>query len=51
MLQVSESAGLAVQTCLVGVRADAAVENTLWFLGEFVDGPKKKVEIPEEGSE
>ena len=33
--------------CLVGLWADAAVENALRFLGQIVDGLKKKVEISE----
>ncbi len=35
-------------SCLDGIRTDAAVENALRFLGQFVDGPKEKVEISEE---
>ncbi len=41
--------GLAVQTCLIGVRADAAVENGLGLLGQIVDGLEEEVEIPEQG--
>ena len=38
-----------MESCLVGVRADAAVENALRFLGQIMDGLKEEVEIPEEG--
>jgi hypothetical protein len=37
-----------VESCLVGVRADAPVENGLGLLGQIVDGLEEEVEIPEE---
>ncbi len=37
-----------MQSCLVSVRADTAVENVLRFLGQIADGLEKEVEISEE---